>query len=44
MTFAPALTAMFSAAWPKAEVAPRTTSVWLGATSRLRNRHVQAVA
>jgi hypothetical protein len=30
MTFAPALTAMLRAAWPKDEVAPRMTSVWPG--------------
>ena len=28
MTFAPALTASFTAAWPKDEVAPRITRVW----------------
>ena len=44
MTFAPALTASFTAAWPKEEVAPRITSVWPGWISRLRNRQVQAVA
>jgi hypothetical protein len=44
MTFAPALTAILRAAWPKDEVAPRMTSVWPEAISRLRNKHVQAVA
>ena len=44
MTRAPALTAMLTAAWPKDEVAPRITSVWPSAISRLRNRQVQAVA
>ncbi len=44
MTFAPAFTAMLSAAWPNDDVAPRITSVWPLAISRLRNRQVQAVA
>jgi hypothetical protein len=44
MTFVPELTAMLIAAWPKDEEALRMTSVWPGLTSRLRNRHVRAVA
>src|SRR5262245_48232945 len=44
MTLAPAWAAMFSAAWPSAEVAPRSTSAWPLLSSRFRCRQVQAVA
>src|SRR5580704_7759062 len=44
MTCAPAFTAMFRAACPNDDIAPRITKVWPSASSRLRNRQVQAVA
>jgi hypothetical protein len=44
MTFAPASTAILSAASPKDEVAPRITSICPFVSSRLRKRQVQAVA
>src|SRR5262249_41921596 len=44
ITFTPALAAMFSAAWPNDDVAPRITRGWPLAISRLRNKQVQAVA
>jgi hypothetical protein len=44
ITRAPALMAIFSAAWPNGEVAPRMTSNCPLSISRPRNRQVQAVA
>jgi len=44
VTWAPACAAMFRAAWPSADVAPRMTSVWPARRSRLRYRQVHAVA
>src|SRR4029077_237930 len=44
MMWAPASAAMLRAARPKAEVAPRITRVWPSLISKLRCRHVQAVA
>ena len=44
ITRAPRRMASLTAAWPNDEVAPRMTMVWPAANSRLRNRHVQAVA
>jgi len=44
MMWAPASAAMLRAARPKAEVAPLITRVWPSLISKLRCRHVQAVA
>ncbi|CNH17305.1 Uncharacterised protein [Mycobacterium tuberculosis] len=44
MTRAPAATAIFSAAWPNADVAPRKTNVCPAVRLRLRNKQVHATA